>query len=195
MAHPDKNPMRNAYYRAVADIVMEVTRRASGIATSPSSSDRAASPPVPALDSAQFSTLVNSHQRVTQDNTPLMRSTTTPPVAMSAGGFLVGMTPYSSNMRRTRSLPLSNSVAPCALESHMVSATDAFPDTTPADQRHTQTAIGDHFSDIDEDEQGDDATSQPLDEGVGDEAQPLAGGASVTRGACGDTDAHEQRRY
>ena len=45
----------------------------------------------------------------------------------------------------------------------MVSATDAFPDTTPADQRHTQTVIGDHFSDIDDDEQGDEATSQFLE--------------------------------
>ena len=56
---------------------------------------------------------------------------------MRAGDFLAGTTPYSSNMRRTRSLPLSDSVPPCLLESHMVSATDAFPDTTPADQRHT----------------------------------------------------------
>ena len=50
----------------------------------------------------------------------------------------------------------------------MLSATDAFPDSTPADQRHTQTVIGDHFSDIDDDddEQGGEATSQPLDEGV-----------------------------
>ena len=54
----------------------------------------------------------------------------------------------------------------------MISATDAFPDTTPADQRHTQTVIGDHFSDIDEDEQEDEATSQSLDVGVDDEAQP-----------------------
>ena len=76
--------MRNAYYRAVADIVMEVTRRASDIVTSPSSSDRAAFPPVPALDSAQFSTLVNSHRRVARDSNPLMRSATTPPVASAA---------------------------------------------------------------------------------------------------------------
>ena len=55
----------------------------------------------------------------------------------------------------------------------MVSATDAFPDTTPADQRHTQTVIGDHFSDIDEDEQEDETTFQSLDVGVGDEAQPV----------------------
>ena len=172
VAHPDKNLMRNACNCAVADIAMEVTRRASGIVTLPPSSDRAAFPLVPALDSAQFSALMSFHRRATQDNTPLMRSATTPPVAMRVGDFLAGTTPYSSNMRRTRSLPLSNSVAPCLLESHMISATDAFPDTTPADQRHTQTAIGDHFSGIDEDEQGDETTSQSLDEGVDDETQP-----------------------
>ena len=42
----------------------------------------------------------------------------------------------------------------------MISATDALPDTTSADQRHMQTVIGDHFSDIDEDEQEDETTSQ-----------------------------------
>ena len=72
----------------------------------------------------------------------------------------------------------------------MVSATDAFPDTTPADQRHTQTVIGDHFSDIDDDEQGDEATSQFLGEDVDDEAQPLIGGVSVACGTCDDTDTH-----
>ena len=45
----------------------------------------------------------------------------------------------------------------------MLSATDAFPDMTPADQRHMQVVIGDHFSDIDEDEQEDEAASQSLD--------------------------------
>ena len=165
--------MRNAYYCAVADIAMEVTRRASGIVTSPSSSDRAAFPLVPALDSAQFSALMSSHRRATQDNTPLVRSATTPPVAMrAAGGFLTGTALHPLSMRRTRSLPLSNSVEPCLLSSHMISATDAFPDTTPADQRHTQTVIGDHFSDIDEDEQEGEATSQSLDVGVDDEATP-----------------------
>ena len=69
----------------------------------------------------------------------------------------------------------------------MISATDAFPDTTPADQRHTQTAIGNHFSDIDEDEQEDENTSQSLDEDVDDETQPPIGGVSVTRGTCDDT--------
>ena len=72
----------------------------------------------------------------------------------------------------------------------MISVTDAFPDTTPADQRHTQTVVGDHFSDIDEDEQEDEAISQSSDEGVDDEAQPPTGGVSATRGACDDTDTH-----
>ena len=180
--------MRNAYYRAVADIVMEVTRRANGIVASPSSSDRTAFPPVPALDSAQFSTLVNSHRRVARDNNPLMRSATTPHAVRKDGGSLMGTTPYSSDMRRTKSLPLSSSVAPCVLESHMVSASDAFPDTTPASQRHTQTTIGDHFSDIDEDEQEDEYASRSSDAGMDDEARPLIGDTSVSRGTCGDTD-------
>ena len=47
---PGQHLMRNAYYCAVADIAMEVTRRASDISTSPSSLDRAAFPLVPALD-------------------------------------------------------------------------------------------------------------------------------------------------
>ena len=69
----------------------------------------------------------------------------------------------------------------------MISATDALPDTTSADQRHMQTVIGDHFSDIDEDEQEDEATSQSLDVGVGDEAQPRTSGMSVTRDMGDDT--------
>jgi len=74
IAHPDKNLMRNAYYCAVADIAMEAAQRASDIATSPSSSDRDAFSLVPALDSAQFSALVDSHRQATQGRTPLVRS-------------------------------------------------------------------------------------------------------------------------
>ena len=48
--------------------------------------------------------------------------------------------------------------------------------------------IGNHFSDIDEDEQEDEATSQSLDMGIDGEAQPLSNGASVTHG-CGVTEA------
>ena len=61
----------------------------------------------------------------------------------------------------------------------MLSATDAFPDMTPADQRHTPVVIGDRFSDIDEDEQEDEAASQSLDIDVGDEAHSRTDGASV----------------
>ena len=70
----------------------------------------------------------------------------------------------------------------------MVSASDAFPDTTPASQRHTQTTIGDHFSDIDEDEQEDEHASRSSDEDMDDETRPLIGDASVSRGTCDDTD-------
>ena len=80
VAHPDKKLMRNAYYCAVAEIVMEAARRASGIVTSSSSPDRDAFSLVPVLDSAQFSALVDSHRRATQGRTPLVRSATVPPV-------------------------------------------------------------------------------------------------------------------
>ena len=138
---------------------MEAARRASGIVTSPPSSDRDAFPLVPELDSAQFSALMDSHRRATQDRTPLVRSATTPPVAARIGFSLASTAPRPLGMHRTRSLPLPNSVEPCLLESRMLSATGAFPDMTPADQRHTQVVIGDHFSDIDEDEQEGEATS------------------------------------
>ena len=52
---------------------------------------------------------------------------------------------------------------PCLLESHMLSATDAFPDMTPADQRHTPVVIGDHLPDIDEDDQEGEAAFQSSD--------------------------------
>ena len=140
--------MRNAYYCAVvAEIVMEAARRASDIATAPSSSDRDAFSLMSALDSTQFSALVNSHRWATQGRTPLVRSATTPPVAARVGFSPTGTAPRPFGMHRTRSLPLSNSMEPCLLESHMLSATDAFPDMTPADQRHTPVMIGDQFSD------------------------------------------------
>ena len=72
----------------------------------------------------------------------------------------------------------------------MLPATDAFPDSTPADQRHTQTVVGGHFSDIDEDEQEEDeATSRSLDVGADDEAPPRIDDVLVAHGICGDTDA------
>jgi hypothetical protein len=42
---------------------------------------------------------------------------------------------------------------------------------TPIDQRHSQTVIGSHFSDIDEDEKIDEATSRFLDMDVDGEAE------------------------
>ena len=74
----------------------------------------------------------------------------------------------------------------------MLSATDAFPDMTPADLRHTQVEIGDHLSDIDEDAQEDEASSQSLDMGTDTEGgvQPRTDDAPVVvHGMCGDTGA------
>ena len=152
--------MRNAHYCAVAEIAMEAAQRASGIATSPSSSNRGAFSLVPALDSAQFSALVDSHRRATQGRTPLVRSATGPRVAVGVGFPSAGTAPRPFDMHRTRSLPLSSSMESCLLDSHMLSATGAFPDMTPADQRHTPVVIGDHFSDIDEDNQEDEASAR-----------------------------------
>ena len=158
---------------------MEATRRASDIVTSPSSSDRGAFSIVPALDSAQFSVLVDSHRRAAQGQTPLVRSATTPPVAARVGFSPAGTAPRPFGMHRTRSLPLSNSMEPCFLESHVLSATDACPDRTPADQRHTQMVIGGRFSDIDEDEPEGEVASQSSDMDVDNEAHSRAGGVSV----------------
>ena len=66
----------------------------------------------------------------------------------------------------------------------MLSATDAFPDRTPADQRHTQVVIRDHFSDIDDDDPKSEAASQSSDIGLDDEAHPRAGDVSVARDMC-----------
>ena len=46
--------------------------------------------------------------------------------------------------------------------------------------------VGDHFSDIDEDEHEDEATSQSLDMGIDDGAQPRTDDVPVIHGACDD---------
>ena len=52
---------------------------------------------------------------------------------------------------------------------------------------HTQAVIWDHFSDIDEDEQEDEATSQSLDMGTDGSAQPRTDDVPVIHGMCDDT--------
>ena len=68
----------------------------------------------------------------------------------------------------------------------MLSATDAFPDMTPADQRHTPVVIGDHFSDIDEDDQESEAASQSSYIDLDDEAHSRTGDVSVAHDMCDD---------
>ena len=62
----------------------------------------------------------------------------------------------------------------------MLSATDAFPDMTLADQRHTPVVGESHFSDIDEYDQEDEAASQSSDIDVDAEAYTRAADISVT---------------
>ena len=182
--------MRNAYYCAVADIVHCHGSHPARKWHCRVSVIFGAFPLVPELDSAQFSASVASHRRAAQDRTPLRPLISAPSATARAGGSLVGATPRPFGMHKTRSLPLPNSETPYLLEPHTLSATDAFPDMTPADQRHTQVVLGDHFSDIDEDEQDDEATSQSLIMGMEDEAQPRASGVLVTHGMCDDTAVH-----
>ena len=66
----------------------------------------------------------------------------------------------------------------------MLSETDAFPDMTPADQRHTPVVIGDHFSDIDEDDRESEAASQSSYIDFDDEANSRTGDASVAHAMC-----------
>ena len=62
-------------------------------------------------------------------------------------------------MLRARSLPPPGAAEPCSLVSHMLSATDVFPDMTPAHQRHTPTGDS-HFSDTEDGGSDDDAASR-----------------------------------
>ena len=68
----------------------------------------------------------------------------------------------------------------------MLSATDAFLGTTPADQRHTPVVGESHFSDIDEDDQEGDAASQSSDVDVNDGANARAAGVSVAHATYDD---------
>ena len=81
MAHPDKNPTRDAYHCAVADIAMDAAQRVSGMVASSSSSNRSAFHLLPALDSTQFSARVEAHRLARIDRSSLGRSSPTPSTA------------------------------------------------------------------------------------------------------------------
>ena len=79
---PDKSLARDAYYCAMAEIVMDTEQRASGIVASTSTSDRGAFHLLPALESAQLSSIVDTHRRARIGRpTTLMRSPATPSTA------------------------------------------------------------------------------------------------------------------
>ena len=77
VAHPDKNPVRNACHCAVAGVVMDAIQRAYAIVVSSSSSDRYAFHLLPTLDSAQFEAMVDVHRFSKISHTPPVRSPTT----------------------------------------------------------------------------------------------------------------------
>ena len=81
IAHPNKNLARDAYHCTIADIAMDTAQRASDIVASPSTSDRGAFLPLPALESAQFSAIVDTHRRAKLGRPAPMRSPATPPTA------------------------------------------------------------------------------------------------------------------
>ena len=85
VAHPDKNPVRNAYHCAVAGVVMDTIQRAHGIVVSSSSSDRDAFHLLPALDSEQFEAMVDAHRLAKKTgHPPSVRSPITPVARSSA---------------------------------------------------------------------------------------------------------------
>ena len=102
VAHPDRNPVRDAYHCAVAGIVMDIVQRASDIVASSSSSDRDAFHLPPALDSAQFMATVDAHRLAKVGHTP------PPAIAHHPSGSGLGHTGarrWPSLIRTTHSIP------------------------------------------------------------------------------------------
>jgi hypothetical protein len=153
MAHPDKNPMRDAYHCAVAGIVMDAAQRASGIVASSSSSDRDAFHLLPALDSTQFVAMVDAHRLAKIGYTPPGRSSATPSTPRgSATPVPTGHHPPT--MPRIPPFSWPGSAEPFSLEPHILSATDAFPDGTLA-QLRSQPMGESNFSGIEDEGSSD----------------------------------------
>ena len=112
VAHPDKNPVRNAYHCAVAGIVMDTIQRAYDMVVSSSSSDRDAFHLLPALDSAQFEDMVDAHRLAKIGHTPPVRSPVTPvhgarPRRFPPGPFLGRATHSTPPLARLRRFALA----------------------------------------------------------------------------------------
>ena len=161
VAHPDKNPVRDAYHCAVAGVVMDAMQRAYDMVASSSSSDRGAFHLLPALDSAQFEATVDAHRLAKISHTPPVRSPTTPVARGSATPVPAGSHPLA--VPHIPPLPLPGFADPLSPEPRMFSATDPLPDGSPA--RLRPQPVGDsNFSDIEDD--GNDDGSAFLSDGT-----------------------------
>ena len=156
MAHPDKNLTRDAYHCAIAEVAMDTAQRASDIVASPSSSDRSAFHLLPALESAQFSAMADAHRLAKIGRPILVRSPATPSTAN--GGPAPALTRrLLPTMPRIPSLSLLDSTEPLSPVTHMLSATDTFPDDTPT-RLQPQPAEDWCFSDAEDGDSNEDST-------------------------------------
>ena len=131
MAHPDKNPVRNAYHCAIAGVVMDAIQRAYDMVASSSFSDRDAFHLLPALDSAQFEAAVDAHRLAKAGRTPTpVRSPTTPVARGSATPIHAGGHPLA--VPHIPALPLPGFADPLSPEPRMFSTTDPPPPTPTA---------------------------------------------------------------
>ena len=155
MAHPDKNPTRDAYHSAIADVAIDTARRASGIVASPPYSDRSAFHPLPALVSVQFSAVVVTHRLAKISHTPLRRSPATPSTA-KGWAAPVPARRLLPTIPRIPPLSLLDSAEPFSPVPHLLSATDTFPDDTPT-RLQPQPAEDWCFSAIEDGDSSDDS--------------------------------------
>ena len=159
IAHPDKSLARDAYYCAMAEMVMDTAQRASGIVASPSTSDRGASfpfHPLPSLESAQFSGIVDTHRRAKLGRPAPVRSPATPSTA-NGGAAPVLTRRLPPIMPRIPSLSLLDPAEPTPPRPHTLSATDTFPGGVVQTRLRPRPAEGSSFSGADDGIDGDDS--------------------------------------
>ena len=155
VAHPDKNPVRNAYHCAIAGVVMDAIQRAYDMVASSSFSDRGAFHLPAALDSAQFEAAVDAHRLAKISRTPPVRSPTTPVARGSATPIPAGSHPLA--VPHIPPLPLPGFADPLSPEPRMFSTTDPPPGGSPQ-------PVGDScFSDIEDDGDGEGSAFLPDD--------------------------------
>ena len=139
---------------------MDTAQRASDMVASPSSSDRSAFHPLPALESAQFSAMVDAHRLAKVGRPTLVRSPATPST-VQGGAAPVLARRLLHTMPRIPSLSLIDSTEPFSPAPHMLSATDTFPDDTQT-RLQSQPSEDWCFSDAEDGDNGNDFTPELL---------------------------------